>query len=59
MPEPAQRARSGSPARGDGATTRSISKTAPARVPTIRLKGLSVRYCTAESAAIEDTPSSM
>jgi hypothetical protein len=56
---PAQRARSGSPARGDGVTARSIGETAPARAPTVRLIGLSVRRCTAESAAIEDTPSSM
>ncbi len=53
------RARSGGPARGDGMTTRSIGETATARVPTVRLKGLSVRPCTAESAAIEDIPSSM
>jgi len=44
---------------GDGATTRSIGETAPARVPTVRLMGLSVRRCTAESAAIEDIPSTM
>jgi hypothetical protein len=46
-------------ARADGATTRSIGETAPARVPTVRLMELSVRRCTAESAAIEDIPSSM
>jgi hypothetical protein len=56
---PAQRARSASPARRDGVTTRSIGETAPARVPTVRLMGLSVRCCGAESAAIEDLPSSM
>jgi hypothetical protein len=51
--------RIGSPARRGGATTRSIGETAPARVPTVRLMGLSVCNCTAESAAIEDISSSM
>jgi hypothetical protein len=42
-----------------GATTRSIGETAAARVPTVRLMGLSSRRCTVESATIEDIPSSM
>jgi hypothetical protein len=44
---------------GDDVTTRSIGETVAARVPTVRLMGLSVRRCSAESAAIEDIPSSM
>jgi hypothetical protein len=42
-----------------GATTRSIGETAAACVPTVRLMELSVRCRSAESAAIEDIPSSM
>ncbi|MDP3616116.1 MAG: Arm DNA-binding domain-containing protein, partial [Rubrivivax sp.] len=55
----AQRARSDGPARGEGVTARSIGATVPARAPTARLMALSVRRCSAESAAIEDIPSSM
>jgi len=40
-------------------TIRSIGKTAPARVPTVRLMGLSMRGATAESPAIDDIPSPM
>ncbi|MEO8280304.1 MAG: hypothetical protein ABI564_11485 [Ideonella sp.] len=52
-------ARVGSPARSDGATNQSIRETAPARVPTVCLMGLSVRFGNTESAAIEDIRSSM
>jgi hypothetical protein len=50
---------SGNRALGDGVTIRSIGETAPARAPTVRLMALSVRGGSAESAAIEDIPSSM
>jgi hypothetical protein len=40
-------------------TTRSIGATVPACLPTVRLIGLSARLSSAESAAIEDIPSSI
>jgi len=57
--QPAQPAQCGNTAGGDGVTARSIGETAPARARTVHLMGLSTRRSTAESAAIEDIPSSM